>query len=382
MKFKHPLWLVGFRPFFALTCLAGAVLPMLWIGLRDGVLGAPASLARAPLVWHAHEMFFGFGGALLGGFLLTASKNWTAIRGWHGAPLALLVAAWLLDRLALAGGGGWPAALFWLATSLYPALLIGLLLHTLIAYRTQDSYRDNWYFIVALPLLLPAKWLLLSADGFGAGIALIAGVFRLAFLIMLERTLSQFMNAAFKLKLPRRKWLDHAIKGGALLLLATPWLPAALTQGIAALVAALACARWLSWHPRVACSRIDIGIMYSGYLAIVGQLAWFALGPGDSQSGGLHLLTLGALGGIGPAMIVRISKGHTGRKVAFDVLDRAVLWLMLAGLALRVVVPPLWPAATGVALWSAAAAWLLGWGTLGWRTIPFLVAPRADGREH
>jgi uncharacterized protein involved in response to NO len=29
-------------------------------------------------------MFFGFGWAVLGGFLLTASKNWVKIRGYHG----------------------------------------------------------------------------------------------------------------------------------------------------------------------------------------------------------------------------------------------------------------------------------------------------------
>jgi uncharacterized protein involved in response to NO len=27
----HPLWLVGFRPFFALACLAGLSLPALWV---------------------------------------------------------------------------------------------------------------------------------------------------------------------------------------------------------------------------------------------------------------------------------------------------------------------------------------------------------------
>ena len=27
---RHPLWLVGFRPFFLLACLAGALLPLIW----------------------------------------------------------------------------------------------------------------------------------------------------------------------------------------------------------------------------------------------------------------------------------------------------------------------------------------------------------------
>jgi hypothetical protein len=32
-------------------------------------------------------MFFGFGWAVLGGFLLTSTKNWVGVRGYHGTPL-------------------------------------------------------------------------------------------------------------------------------------------------------------------------------------------------------------------------------------------------------------------------------------------------------
>lgn len=30
-----------------------------------------------PLVWHAHEMIFGYAAAVIAGFLLTAIPNWT-----------------------------------------------------------------------------------------------------------------------------------------------------------------------------------------------------------------------------------------------------------------------------------------------------------------
>ena len=70
----HPLWLVGFRPFFLLACLAGLAFPLLWALMFTGALPAPASPVSA-LQWHAHEMFFGFGWAVLGGFMLTATKN-------------------------------------------------------------------------------------------------------------------------------------------------------------------------------------------------------------------------------------------------------------------------------------------------------------------
>ena len=103
----HPVWRVGFRPFFLLACLAGMLLPPLWALIFAGVMAPPDSPVP-PVQWHAHEMFYGFGWAMLAGFLLTASKNWVGIRGYHGAPLAYLAAAWLVDRTVMAFGGSWP----------------------------------------------------------------------------------------------------------------------------------------------------------------------------------------------------------------------------------------------------------------------------------
>ena len=96
----------------------------------------------------------------------------------------------------------------------------------------------------------------------------------------------------------------------------------------------------------------------------------------------MHLFSFGVMGTVIPAMLIRISKGHTGRKVMFDALDRAVLYLMLTALALRIVAPQLLPAAYLLWLQLAAACWFAGFGILGWRYIPFLLRPRVDGKEH
>jgi uncharacterized protein involved in response to NO len=76
---NHPLWLVGFRPFFILACLSGMSLPILWTLIFQGRLAMPAG-SLSPIQWHAQEMFFGFGWAVLGGFLLTSTKNWVKVR--------------------------------------------------------------------------------------------------------------------------------------------------------------------------------------------------------------------------------------------------------------------------------------------------------------
>jgi uncharacterized protein involved in response to NO len=211
-------------------------------------------------------------------------------------------------------------------------------------------------------------------------------LFRLAFLLMLERTVTQFMRVAARVELPRRAALDHAIKALALALVFAPWLPSWPAAGASLLLAALLFARWLSWQPQIALRRLDIGIMYLGYLAIVAQLALEFLGQLHAIAWvgtvSVHLFTFGAMGLIVPAMITRISKGHTGRKAAFDAYDKAVLWVMLAGLFFRVVAPQLHPASYPMWIHLSATCWFVAFGLLGWRVIPWLLQPRADGKEH
>jgi uncharacterized protein involved in response to NO len=381
----HPLWLVGFRPFFALACLAGAVLPVAWILIFKGVLPSP-SPAIAPVQWHAHEMFYGFGWAVLGGFLLTATKNWVGIRGYHGGVLMALVAAWLLERVAMSFGAGWPPLLLGFASHAFIAAIVALLLATLLRHRASDSYRrDNLFFLLVLPLFWLAKTLLLSPEHFNTGWNMTLALFRVAFLVMFERTLTQFMRAAFQVDILRKPILDNAIKLLAALLIFGAFFPSPLARGLELALAALLLGRLAFWHPLKALTRLDIGVMYLGYLAIAGQLLIDALPPPGSGWVGtvsVHLFTFGAMGLVIPAMITRIANGHTGRKVVFGRPEKAVLWIMMLAFAVRLVGPQLLPGAYLRWLDLAAACWLAGFGLLAWRIVPLVMRPRVDGREH
>lgn len=382
----HPFWLVGFRPLFALACIAGAILPLLWVALFTGAVPPSPTFAVPMLQWHAHEMFYGFGWAMLGGFLLTASKNWVGIRGYHGGTLVLLAGLWLFERVGMSLGGGWPAALLALSSYAFLATIVTLLLVTLIHYRAGDSYPDNLYFIIALPLFLPAKWLLLTPETFAVGWGMTLALFRLAFLIMLERTLTQFIKGIFRLSVLRSPLLDQTVKALALGLVFAPFLPPALSATLSVLLGTLILWRWAHWHPLRALTRLELGVMFLGMLAMVLQLWLVALAPFISLalvgSVVVHTFTLGAMGLIIPAMIVRIAKGHTGRKVAFDRTDKTVLWLMLIGWLLRVVLPQLDAGYYALWLWLTALCWLLAFGILALRYLPWLAQPRVDGKQH
>ena len=386
MQFStQPLWLVGFRPFFALACLSGLALPVLWALFFSGTLTPPPA-PFSPTQWHAHEMFFGFGWAVMGGFLLTSTKNWVKIRGYHGVALILLVGAWLIERAGMWFAGALPPLVFRLSSNLFLASIVAMLLWSLIRHRQSDSFRDNYFFLIILPLFLVAKNLLLSDGHFQAGASMTMGLFRVAFLVMLERTLTQFMKNAMQATILRNALLDTGIKLLALLLVVASLLPVAVAAWIGLLLGLLLVGRFVYWKPQLALRRLDIGIMYLGYLAIVAQLLLqfidYLVQPGWIGSVPMHVFTFGAMGLIIPAMLIRIVNGHTGRKVVFDRLDKTVLWIMIAGFVIRIVVPQIDPA--GYLHWIslAAASWFVSFSILAWRYIPYLLQARVDGREH
>ena len=61
---------LAFRPFYIGGALLAALLVPLWVALFFGAL--PLTPVVSPLLWHAHEMLFGFAVAIIVGFLLTA----------------------------------------------------------------------------------------------------------------------------------------------------------------------------------------------------------------------------------------------------------------------------------------------------------------------
>src|SRR5688500_15427715 len=83
----------GFRPFFLAAALFAAVGVPFWVATLVGT--PPWRPPDIPLDWHAHEMVFGYAGAVIAGFLLTAVSNWTGRKTLDGGLLGLLACVWL-----------------------------------------------------------------------------------------------------------------------------------------------------------------------------------------------------------------------------------------------------------------------------------------------
>jgi uncharacterized protein involved in response to NO len=89
----------GFRPFFLAAGVWALVGMALWPAVFTGAIVLPTAFSAVD--WHAHEMIFGYGGAVVAGFLLTAIPNWTGCLPVAGVPLAALAALWTAGRVAV-----------------------------------------------------------------------------------------------------------------------------------------------------------------------------------------------------------------------------------------------------------------------------------------
>lgn len=116
----------GFRVFFLAGAGFGLFAICIWTVLYGAALvgwGFGLPVAAPSHLWHGHEMVFGYGGAALGGFFLTAVPNWTGAKSAPHRFIALVAGLWLAGRLAVWLSGVVPAefvALIDLSFRAYP----------------------------------------------------------------------------------------------------------------------------------------------------------------------------------------------------------------------------------------------------------------------
>ena len=383
------LFSVGFRPFFILAILYGAVVPILWGLIFAGRISLSFGELTAVL-WHAHEMLFGFGLAVLGGFLLTASKNWVKVRGINGIPLMMLTALWLLERFAVYFPdyfGGYKSVLWIILNNLFLVSLSGYIITKLYKHRKNDSFPDNFFFYILLAMIILAKNLLLSETNSRIGLELSVGLFRLAFAVMFERTITQFMKNTENVVLIRKPYLDYPIK---FLVSASAFsgFMADSPAGIVFLAAfVLLLFRGLLWQPLKAFKKFGNAVMYVGYFGLTLHFLLEGLSRFEFQTGligttSLHVFTFLCMGLVIPAMLVRICQGHTGRKPQFTKIDKAAISLIAIASIFRLYMPSIQPQFYSYFISLASVCWSGCYILLATRLIPFCLAPRVDGKEH
>ena len=346
MAASYPFFRGGFRPFFFGGTAWALIALALWLSSALGGTTLPAAID--PLAWHRHEMLFGFVGAVVTGFFLTAVPNWTGrlpIAGW---PLASLFGLWVAARLALlfsATVGLLPAAVLDVGFFFAVALLSGRevlegnnsrnlpVVGLLLMFGTTDALD-----YLAISGRLPAAEL-------GWQIAL-------AIIVILISLIGGRIIPSFT-----RNWLSRSGKSDSLPTQPGPfdlavlgmtavalfgWIsgPSGTVIGwmlaAAALLQAIRLSRWRGYR---AWSNPLVLILHVGYAWLPAGLALLALSEMAivQRSAAIHALTAGAMATMILAVMTRASLGHTGRDLRANGATVTIYVLVSVGAVLRVI---------------------------------------------
>lgn len=378
------LWRLGFRPFYLLGALYAALGVPLWIAMLTGVL-APVG-GMPPMVWHAHEMVYGFAVAIVIGFLFTAVRNWTNLPTPTGAKLAGFCVLWLAARLA------WLLADPTVALAIEVALL-ALVAASLLSVLVKAGSRRNYFVGVLFAVLALVDLLFWAAvtgrlDGFGA---LDASRLALDLIVLLTfviggRVIPMFtLNMVRGLKQFKDVRLDRAAIAASVLAFAldlagVPGVPMALAALAAGVLHAL---RLGGWGPQATLRKPILWILHAGYgWAVIGFLLMAAAAlDWVPRALAIHAFSTGAVGGLIIGMVTRTALGHTGRMLIAGKAETAMYALVMLAAVFRVFGPLLFPAAYTTWMTLGAVAWSTGFLLYAVVYAPRLMAPRVDGRE-
>ena len=363
----------GFRPFFFGAGLWAVLAMGLWIPMLSGHLALPT--AFDPVSWHAHAFLFGYLGAVIAGFLLTAVPNWTGRLPIVGWPLGGLAVLWLLGRLAVSVSEGVSPLLVALADLAFPVALALVLAREIIAGR-------NWRNLIVLAMLTvftlgnavfhwEAAQGGMPAQGMGLRIALGAAIMMIG--VIGVRVVPSFTRnwlvkrGAGRLPAPPMQRFDKLallVLLGALIL----WVlwPAARITGVALSVAGLVhLLRMARWAGDRTGAEPLVWVLHAGYAFVpLGALGLGAalLWPGVvGLAAAQHLWMAGAVGVMTLAVMTRATLGHSGQVLTAGRGTQAIYALMILSVLARLAAG-LVPGQAGALHMLAGAGWLGAFG--------------------
>ncbi len=380
----------GFRVFFLAAGLFAILSMVVWEGwLAVHALGGMAELPSAapPHLWHAHEMIFGYGAAVLGGFFLTAVPNWTGARAAPHLFIAVVAGLWVLGRLAVWQSGSLPAGLVAVADLAFVPVLAAKVLTQLL----KRPKPQQMIFLVTLSLfwianlMVHLEWMGVTDDTLWAGLR--AGLLTLGVMIMVLGgrvtpgfTKNAMVQAGRSTGLPRNPMPLAAVAIAAalsqpigyILGLAPEWFgPVALVAGGAGLL------RVVLWRGLWTRDKPILWVLHLSYA--LNALGFVVLGLANSGIGSeiaaLHVLGIGGVGGMTLAMMSRASLGHSGRAlVAPGPVALAYGLVPLAALARFV--GSAFPAFYYTGVLTAGALWIVAFTLFTAALWPVFCGPR------
>lgn len=380
----------GFRPFFLAAAVQSAAMVGFWVPWFLGFIHIPSALP--PTAWHAHELLFGYVPAVIAGFLLTATPNWTNRPPIVGASLAGLFILWCAGRVAIAVSDWLGSFATMLIAVAFLAALTATVAHEIVASRNWRNLK-----IVAILAALCAAQGLFHYEIWRYGRMIHGDRAAVALIILLIMVIAGRITPAFTTNWIRKNnpgrepapfgAVDRfamIVAGAALagwsVLPSIPaaFLPISILLFVSGMLHAVRLFRW-SGHrtlaePLVTMLHVAYAFVPLGFLLA----AWATLqDDSGSASAATHAWTAGAIGLMTLAVMPRVTRGHTGRPLTAPVSVVTMFGLAVIAAAARIAAA-LRPEWTMIALPMAGLTWIaafLGFAVLHAR---MLVARRSS----
>lgn len=380
------LFNLGFRPFFLGASIFAVVSIASWMLVYFSY--ATISIPNiTPSQWHAHEMLYGYGMAVVAGFLLTAVKNWTGIPTLSGKSLMLLFSLWCLARILFLLGS---ALLPWVAIT---DLLFGLVLIIAISMPIIKAKQWQQLAVISKVILLWSGNITFYLGCFGVfsngmlyainGAVLL---FISLILVLGRRVIPFFIERGTdtKVQLKQYKWLDISILLAFIaLFLNTIFIQIAILTTISAwalfMLNGYRLFNWhitgiwrvpLLWSLYVSAWLINLGFLFYGLQVRFGNLSILTL----------HIFTIGGIGLMTLSMMSRVALGHTGRDIR-----KPSHWIGIAftgvivSVLFRAIMPILFSQQYMSWVLIGSIFWILSFVIFVMIYLPILLKPRTDG---
>lgn len=384
------LWGMGFRPFFLFGSLISILLVGIWVTFYS--IGIMPLVPFAAHFWHAHEMVFGFALAIISGFLLTASANWTGTRGLHGQKLIIVFIPWILARIFFLislfhSSGAHFAAFFDLI--FIPVLIVGL-----APPLWKAGLIRNLNFLIFLGvmwvgnlIMYLASWKVIDASYMNRGLYLGLNIILVFIVVIGGRVIPFFTRNALQRDFKIHKWPQVMS-----FVLITSYLISDfifpnlryINGAIAGLLGLISLMRLIGWYSSDVWRLPILWILHIGYFWIslgFGFLALSDLTGEFSRSIAIHSLTVGAIGVFVIGMMSRVSLGHSGRPIKLSKL--MILSYVLINIAALIRLSGAFLNGQGymVSVQITGILWVAAFGLFLWEYSSILLSPRLDGRE-
>lgn len=329
----------AFRPFYTAASLYVVAIILLWYPL-----GFQGNSHYPSFFWHGHEMIWGFTGAVIVGFLLTAVSNWTNTPPVRHYKLLLLLMCWVLARLFVY----LPLSSAIYVSTAFDTLFYGLAtLFMLMALIQSKNYPNilvpivlllfggiNILFCLAITGVLKVSLLTvmqLGLLGVAAFISLIGSRVTPFFTSITLKQTNQFSKPLTMIA------FLFPVLMILVMVLNLPKIIVLILGIIVTLTNAYQLYRWwnkkllhepLLWILHIGFAFTTIGILVLAYAYSI-NLRYLSLST--------HLIAIGGIGTLTLGMMSRTALGHTGRPMILPPFMKISFFIILISVVIRII---------------------------------------------